>query len=393
MQRPEFAKTLFPETDAFLAKLPGQAEIFCVGGAVRDLLLGSPSADRDYVVVGASIDDMMRAGFTPVGNDFPVFLHPASHDEYALARTERKSGKGYKGFVFLADPSVTLQEDLARRDLTINAIAINRLGEITDPFNGMQDLENKTLRHVSKAFSEDPVRLLRLARFLARWPEFSVADETQALCKRIVAEGEADALVPERVWQEIQTGLMESSPSRMIELLQACGAWKAIIQTGTAIHASTLDRLNQAVHFGLPLEARFGLLMHNLGDTPIDPGRFKAPRACLEFADLLRRASQEMPKDFSDAQSLLHWFFLTDFQRRPERFSTLLDCMRIEASLGPSEISLLKEMEALFNAPQTIQKIAEAAKQATAKKGNVRQAVDEARLSVLKSHPQHSQRG
>jgi tRNA nucleotidyltransferase (CCA-adding enzyme) len=393
VQRPEFAKTLFPETDAFLAKLPGQAEIFCVGGAVRDLLLGSPSADRDYVVVGASIDDMMRAGFTPVGKDFPVFLHPTSHDEYALARTERKSGKGYKGFVFLADPSVTLQEDLARRDLTINAIAINRLGEIIDPFNGMQDLENKTLRHISKAFSEDPVRLLRLARFLARWPEFSVADETLALCERIVAEGEADALVPERVWQEMQTGLMESSPSRMIELLQACGAWQAITQTGTAIHASTLDRLKQAVGYRLPLEARFGLLMHNLGGTPIDPRRFKAPRACLEFADFLCRASQDMPKDFSDAQGLLHWLFLTDFQRRPERFSTLLDCMAIEARLGPSDIRLLKELEALFNEPQNIERIAAAAKQAESEKDNVRQAVEQARLSVLESHPHLSQRG
>lgn len=392
MQKPELAKTLFPEADGFLAKLPRHAEIFCVGGAVRDLLLGNPSADRDFVVVGARIEDMLQAGFTPVGKDFPVFLHPASHDEYALARTERKSAKGYKGFVFLADPSVTLEEDLARRDLTINAIAMNQAGELIDPFNGMQDLQSKTLRHVSPAFSEDPVRLLRLARFLARWPEFHVADETQALCEKIVADGEANALVPERVWQEMQTGLMESRPSRMIALLMRCGAWQAITQAGAPIQSATLERLEQAAQRGLPLEARFGLLVHNLGGTAIAPGRFKAPKACQEFADLLGRATQTLPKDFSNPEQLLNWLFATDFQRRPDRFGSLIDCMAIEASLGASDAALIKEIETLFNQPQAIAAVGKAALQAEKNKMPIKQAVEHARLALLKAHPKFSQR-
>ena len=393
MQKPELARALFPARDGVLAKLPQQAEIFCVGGAVRDLLLGSPSADRDYVVVGASVDDMLQAGFMPVGRDFPVFLHPGSHDEYALARTERKSGKGYKGFVFSTDPDVTLEEDLGRRDLTINAIAMKRSGELIDPFGGMQDLKNKILRHVSEAFSEDPVRLLRLARFLARWPQFNLADETLSLCRKIVADGEANALVPERVWQEIQTGLMEPAPSRMIGLLSDCGAWQAITQGGPSVCADTLARLEKAAQHGLPLEARFGLLIHNLGGIAIEARQFKAPKACIDFADLLCRAGHGLPRDFTDAPGLLDWLFATDFQRRPDRFSSLLECMAIEARLHASDVGLLKELEALFNNPQTLHKIAAAAQHSASERGDVRQAVEQARLSVLKNHPQFSQRG
>lgn len=391
MRKPELAKTLFPKSDAFLAKLPGQAKIFCVGGAVRDLLLGSPSSDRDYVVVGVTVDDMLHAGFAPVGKDFPVFLHPQSHDEYALARTERKSGKGYKGFVFSVDPSVTLEEDLGRRDLTINAIAINSSGDLIDPYKGIDDLQNKTLRHVSSAFSEDPVRLLRLARFLARWPEFEVASETQDLCKEMVANGEASALVAERVWQEIQTGLMERQPSRMIGLLQRCGAWQAITQNAPPIEQQTLQRLEQAAQKNLPLEARFGLLIHNLGGASVNELQFKAPKACQEFAALLARATQNFPQELNRPEGLLDWLFSTDFQRKPDRFSILLECLGLEGAM-PSTIALLRDIAAFFDTPAALEKIASAAREAQEKKSSVKQAVEQARLSLAKKHPAFSQR-
>ena len=200
-----------------------------VGGAVRDQLLGLPVNDQDWVVVGATVDEMLAAGYTPVGRDFPVFLHPHSKDEYALARTERKSAPGYRGFTVHADPSVTLEDDLARRDLTINAIAQAQDGSLIDPFSGQRDLQAGVLRHVSAAFAEDPVRILRLARFAARWPHFTVAAETRALCLQMVANGEADALVPERVWQELARGLMELRPSRMFEVLRDCGALARVL--------------------------------------------------------------------------------------------------------------------------------------------------------------------
>ena len=197
---------------------------YCVGGAVRDELLGFTVKDKDYVVVGSTPEAMLNAGYKPVGKDFPVFLHPKTHDEYALARTERKTAKGYKGFLVHASPEVTLEEDLARRDLTINAIAKDADGKLIDPFNGVADINAKTLRHVSDAFAEDPVRILRAARFAARFTEFNVAPETLDLMRQMVAAGEVDALVPERVWQELAKGLMEQKPSRMFDVLRACGA-------------------------------------------------------------------------------------------------------------------------------------------------------------------------
>src|SRR5262245_52415653 len=198
---------------------------YVVGGAVRDRLLGGAVNDRDWVVVGATPEQMQAAGYTPVGRDFPVFLHPTTHEQYALARTERKSGRGYRGFVFHAAPDVTLLQDLARRDLTINAIAEDvDTGELIDPFGGQRDIEQRVLRHVSDAFAEDPVRLLRLARFAARWPDFTVADDTRSLLRRLVDSGEVDALVAERVWQEIARGLSEAKPSRLIEVLRETGA-------------------------------------------------------------------------------------------------------------------------------------------------------------------------
>jgi tRNA nucleotidyltransferase (CCA-adding enzyme) len=201
-----------------------------VGGAVRDALLGRPVNDRDWVVVGASPVQLLEAGYLPVGKDFPVFLHPETRDEVALARTERKTAPGYHGFAFHADPGVTLEEDLQRRDLTINAMAQDEDGRIVDPWGGRRDLADKLLRHVSPAFAEDPVRILRLARFAARFDDFSVAPETEALMRHMVETGEVDALVPERVWQELARGLMEARPSRMFEVLRrstGCGACRS----------------------------------------------------------------------------------------------------------------------------------------------------------------------
>ena len=209
--------------------------IYAVGGAIRDELLGVPVQDRDYVVVGATPEQMVAQGYRPVGKDFPVFLHPETHEEYALARTERKTAAGYHGFQFYYAPDVTLEEDLARRDLTINAMAreVRPDGELTgpvvDPFGGQRDLQAKLFRHVSDAFLEDPVRILRIARFAARFADFTVAPETLALMRKMVADGEVDALVAERVWREVSRGLMEKKPSRMFEVLRECGALARIL--------------------------------------------------------------------------------------------------------------------------------------------------------------------
>jgi tRNA nucleotidyltransferase (CCA-adding enzyme) len=199
-------------------------KLWTVGGAIRDEMLGRPVHDRDWVMVGATPEQLVAEGYKPVGKDFPVFLHPETREEVALARTERKTAPGYHGFVFHAEPSVTLEDDLARRDLTINAMARDDAGTLVDPFHGQRDLADKVLRHVSPAFAEDPVRILRLARFAARFTDFTVAPETEALMRSMVEAGEVDALVAERVWQELSRGLMEEKPSRMFEVLRGCGA-------------------------------------------------------------------------------------------------------------------------------------------------------------------------
>src|SRR3954463_13324198 len=213
-------------------------KVYTVGGAVRDELLGLPVEDRDYVVVGATPDEMIALGYRPVGKDFPVFLHPETHEEYALARTERKSGRGYHGFQFHAAPDVTLEEDLARRDLTINAMARDEEGRLIDPFNGADDLAAGVLRHVSPAFTEDPVRILRAARFASRFG-FQIAPETAELMREIVTNGEADFLVPERVWQEVARGLMEERPSKLFEVLHQTGALARIAPELAALFEDT----------------------------------------------------------------------------------------------------------------------------------------------------------
>jgi tRNA nucleotidyltransferase (CCA-adding enzyme) len=299
---------------------------YVVGGAVRDALLGLPVKDHDHVVVGATPEQMIKAGFRAVGKDFPVFLHPKTHEEYALARTERKTAPGYHGFVFHAAPDVTLEQDLVRRDLTINAMAQGDDGVIVDPLGGRRDLEARLFRHVSDAFAEDPVRILRIARFAARLPEFRVADETNALMRRMVDEGEVDALVPERVWQELARGLMEIKPSRMLAVLRDCGALERILPE-IDTNAQLMRVVDAAAEQDHPLEVRFAVLMHDLDMATVDrvAKRLKVPNECRDLAvmtarehALLRRARE------LDAEAIVTLFERSDAFRKPERFAQML---------------------------------------------------------------------
>jgi tRNA nucleotidyltransferase (CCA-adding enzyme) len=337
-------------------------EIFQVGGSVRDELLGRTVQDRDWVVVGAQPAQLEALGFRPVGKDFPVFLHPDTHEEYALARTERKSGRGYRGFVVHASPEVTLDQDLARRDLTINAIARRADGTLVDPFDGLHDLRLGVLRHVGPAFAEDPVRILRVARFAARFG-FVVAPQTMALMKTMVADGEADHLVPERVWQELSRGLMEARPSRMFEVLRACGALARVLPEmehlfavadadGDAGH-HTLHVLDHAAADGQPLEVRFALLMHQAERAAGSRGsamavaraaaeRVRAPNHCRDLAILAVGWLTSVHRALAlDAAGMLSLLAGTDALRRPERFELLLETARQDmqgrpgASLAP----------------------------------------------------------
>jgi tRNA nucleotidyltransferase (CCA-adding enzyme) len=296
---------------------------YVVGGAVRDELLGLPVVDRDWVVVGATAEDMVREGFRPVGKDFPVFLHPETHEEYALARTERKSGRGYKGFTVHAAPEVTLEADLARRDLTINAIARDEAGRLIDPYGGEKDLRAGVLRHVSEAFEEDPVRILRVARFVARFG-FGIAPETQALMRRMVDSGEADHLVAERVWQEFARGLMEAHPARMLEVLAACGlAARLLRELGNGGAA-----LERAAGAGAPLQVRFAALAWGLEQAAVRAlcARRRSPNEVLDQA---RTASRCRPLLAArEAGALLELLQRADALRRPERFAQLLAAAR-----------------------------------------------------------------
>jgi tRNA nucleotidyltransferase (CCA-adding enzyme) len=339
-------------------------QIYRVGGAVRDMLLGEAVTDHDWVVVGATPDEMVAQGYLPVGRDFPVFLHPQTHEEYALARTERKSAPGYHGFAFHADPSVTLEQDLARRDLTINAIAQDAEGRLIDPYGGQRDLQAKLLRHVGDAFAEDPVRILRLARFAARWPAFTVAPETLALCRQMVDSGEVDALVAERVWQELARGLMETTPSRMFELLRDAGALARLLpevdrlwgvpqpaahhpEIDTGVHLMAVIDIAARLH--APLPVRYACLLHDLGkgstpeaDWPRHLGheqrsaklargvgeRLRAPADCRELADVVAREHGNIHRsgDLAPA-AVLRLLERCDALRRPERFAqALLAC-------------------------------------------------------------------
>jgi tRNA nucleotidyltransferase (CCA-adding enzyme) len=257
-------------------------QAYVVGGAVRDELLGLPVSDRDWVVVGSDPETMLQLGFRPVGKDFPVFIHPVSGEEYALARTERKTAKGYHGFSFHAAADVTLEQDLSRRDLTINAIAKTSDGNLVDPYGGIADLRAKVFRHVSDAFQEDPVRILRLARFAARFSDFSIHRSTDSLMKAMVDAGEVDALVAERVWQEFAKGLMENSPSRMLKVLQDCGALPKLLGPIDAVYLAKLsEQIDGAAKQSLSLHERFALLA-----PAVTGDRLAAMRLPAEVADL-----------------------------------------------------------------------------------------------------------
>jgi tRNA nucleotidyltransferase (CCA-adding enzyme) len=342
---------------------------YVVGGAVRDGLLGEPVNDHDWVVTGASPQDMVDAGYLPVGKDFPVFLHPRTHEEYALARTERKTGPGYRGFEVHAAPDVTLEDDLARRDLTINAIAQAPDGTLIDPYGGRRDLAARVLRHVSDAFAEDPVRILRLARFAARWPDFTVAPETSALMRRMVAAGEVDALVAERVWQELSRGLMERAPKRQFEVLRDVGALARLIpevdalfgvpqpplhhpEIDTGVH--TLMVLDRCAATAQPLPVRYACLVHDLGkgttraaDLPRHIGhegrgealirgvneRLRVPVDCGELALLTAREHTNVHASAAlGAAAVMRLLERCDALRRPERFLQMLAACECDAT-------------------------------------------------------------
>ena len=336
-------------------------KVYEVGGAVRDALLGLAVKDRDFVVVGSNVEAMLAAGYKPVGKDFPVFLHPITHEEYALARTERKTASGYKGFAVHATAEVTLEEDLARRDLTINAIAKDSDGHLIDPYNGLSDLTTKTLRHVSEAFAEDPVRILRAARFAARFTDFHVAPETNALMQNMVDAGEVDALVSERVWQELAKGLMEEKPSRMFEVLRHCGALKKILpelealwgvpqppqyhpEIDTGVHVMLV--IDYAAKQNFSLAIRFAALMHDLGKgttpTEILPRhigheersvhllkdvvkRLRVPNDCKELAHIVAKFHGKLHQVLQmKPRTILEFLVELDAIRQPTRFKDFL---------------------------------------------------------------------
>jgi len=362
-------------------------KIYCVGGAVRDELLGLPVKDRDYVIVGATPEEMVKQGYKPVGKDFPVFLHPRTHEEYALARTERKTARGYHGFEFRAAPDVTLEQDLARRDLTINAIAKDAEGRIIDPHHGVDDLETGLLRHVSPAFAEDPVRILRVARFAARYG-FRIAPETMKLMRAMADNGEVDALVPERVWQEIARGLMEAKPSRMFDVLRECGALAHVMPEVDALRddadaaRSAMHALDAAAQAGATLPARFAALARSLEPLAVESlaTRLKLPADCRDLAMLAAgHANAVLDAAELDAESVQELFNTVDAWRRPERFAELMTAAFAgEAGTGPARARLERALKAA--AAVKGGEIAKAANGAAAIRGNI----DAARLEAIR---------
>ena len=398
-------------------------KIYIVGGAVRDELLGRTIADRDYVVVGATPQTMLNEGFRPVGKDFPVFLHPGTNEEYALARTERKTGHGYHGFVFHAAPDVTLDDDLARRDLTINAMAKAADGTLVDPFHGRRDLEARILRHVGPAFAEDPVRILRVARFAARFTDFSVAPETVELMRRMVASGEVDHLVAERVWQELAKGLMEAAPSRMFEVLRQCGALTRLLPEVDALFGvqqradyhpeidagvHTLMVVDESARRGFSLAVRFAALTHDLGKatTPADLlprhhghearsvrlttalcERLRVPNDCRDLALLAARYHGDIHRTAElRASTLVTLLERTDALRRPERFQRLLEACQCDFNgrLGWADRSYESDRRllAVLAAVQTVD--AGAIAMACADKAKIPGMVHAARVAAVK---------
>ena len=396
--------------------------IYTVGGAVRDELLGLPVQDRDYVVVGASPAQMIERGFRQVGRDFPVFLHPKTHEEYALARTERKSGRGYAGFSFDAAPGVTLEEDLARRDLTINAIARADDGSLTDPFNGVADVQARVLRHVGPAFVEDPVRLLRVARFAARFTDFSLAPETLALMREMVGNGEIDHLVAERVWQEIARGLMENKPSRMFVVLRECGALARLLpeldrlfgvpqraeyhpEIDTGVHV--MMALDYAAQRAYALPVRFAVLAHDFGKglTPADvlprhPGheahsvrltdavcaRLRTPADCRDLALLVARYHGDIRRGPElRATTIVRLLEHADALRRPQRFTQLLEACACDfhGRLG-WENKPMPDADLFPRALAAMRSVDAAAIARRCEPGKIAQHLNEARVAAVK---------
>ena len=407
-------------------------QIYLVGGAVRDALLGFADADKDWVVVGSTPEDMVAQGFTPVGKDFPVFLHPQTKDEYALARTERKTAPGYKGFVLHAAPDVTLEQDLARRDLTINAIARDMDGVVIDPFNGQQDLQAKVFRHVTDAFREDPVRILRVARLAARFPEFTVAPETQSLMQEMVRAGEVDALVRERVWQELAKGLMSAQPSRMLQVLKDCGALQRLLpevqrlygvpqpaehhpEIDTGIHLEMV--LDQCARMATNLEVRFAALCHDLGKGNTHPEalprhighegrsvkllktisiRLRVPQTCQELAEVVAREHGHVHGCLGlSTEATLRLLVRCDAIRRPERFALVLQACEADAKgrLGlhdspyPQANHLRRMLQAALSVDTAL--VSEAAMKQGLTGAQVGQRVEAARVLALKAVQGH----
>ena len=413
-------------------------QIYMVGGAVRDALLGLPVKDRDWVVVGSTPEHMVAQGFVPVGKDFPVFLHPQTHEEYALARTERKTAPGYRGFVIHAAPDVSLEQDLARRDLRINALAVaaDQLGpggvfdprHVIDPHGGVQDLANQLFRHVGPAFREDPVRILRLARLAARFADFTLAPDTLTLMREMVTSGEVDHLVPERVWQELAKGLMEATPSRMFAVLRDCGALARLLpevdclwgvaqradyhpEVDTGVHVMMVMDMSARLH--APLPVRLACLCHDLGkgNTPADIlprhlgheqrsvgllqglcARLRVPTECRELAEVMAREHSNIHRATGlDAAALVRLLERCDALRKPARFAQILLACECDARgrLGHFDAAYPQRphLQAALAAAQGID-TAEVAAQAMARgaKGpQIAQAVHAARVAAVQA--------
>jgi len=422
-------------------------QTYLVGGAVRDALLGLPVKDRDWVVVGATPEQLLAQGYLPVGRDFPVFLHPRTHEEYALARTERKTGPGYHGFVFHAAPDVSLQEDLARRDLTINAMAVaahslnpdGTLGvdqhNIIDPWGGQADLARRRFRHVTPAFREDPVRILRVARLAARFADFTVAPDTLVLMREMVLAGEADHLVPERVWQELATGLMEAVPSRKFIVLRDCGALARLLPEVEALwgvpqrpeHHPEIDTgvhlllvLDLCARLNASLAVCFACLCHDLGkgSTPPDlwprhlghegrsvgllrqlAERLRVPAACRELAEVVAREHGNIHRSADlNAAAVMRLLTRCDALRQPQRFAEVLlacECdargrLGLQDSAYPQRPRLLAALAAAQGVPSA--SVAAAAQAAGASGSQIGEAVFQERIAAVQAamHPRLS---
>lgn len=363
-------------------------KIYVVGGAIRDQLLGFPVTDLDYVVVGATPDQMLAQGYVPVGQDFPVFLHPVTHAEYALARTERKVAPGYKGFLFHADQDVTLEQDLARRDLTINAMAREAdthgqpVGDVIDPYGGQKDLNNKLFRHIGSAFSEDPVRLLRIARFAARFSDFSIEPTTLTLLKKIHSSGELNALVKERVWQEISRGLMSEKPSRTFEVLNEIGVFELFFPTLNSKDASLLSDIDLAAKHQLNLSQRCAVLCSSLSIEHIHAWStlWGIPVECRDHAVLVRELKEGLNSPTLDHKNLLDLLNRTDVWRKPERFDELIKV----AALLKLPTERLTESYGLAKKVDIAQVVQDVGERGPSTGAKIKQLIEDRRLAAIK---------